>query len=652
MRNPFTGDAPAAFHSLIEAAPYPLFVADPAASFRFVYANPAAAERFGHPAARLLGMTLAECATDFGAEQVDALQREGHVVFTTLARLRGCECIQCEIRMTAVEIGGETYIAGVLHDVTQQSRAEQALQRSEAQLRTLIETLPDLVWLKDPEGVYLTCNQRFERFFGATRDAIVGRTDYDFVDRGLADFFREKDRLAIASDRPSVNEEEITYADDGHREYLETIKTPMYGPQGELIGVLGIARDITRRKELEAALKERFEVYQTAINTPALGFWLVDTQGALLEVNDAYVGQSGYSRDELLRMRIPDVEAVETPEDTAAHIEAIRQVGYGRFETMHRRKDGSLWPVEVIVTFSGIQGGRIFVFLEDITERRRAKEALERANEALEARVALRTAELSIAKEEAERASRAKSEFLSTMSHELRTPLNAVLGYSQLMQMQPDTNPSQRENLGEILKAGRHLLELINQVLDLARIESGRADFVIENVDCRALVETCLGLIAPLAQARHVGILLQPDALPTELFVRADSLRVRQVLLNLMSNAVKYNKEHGEVRIRLEADDAAIRFQVEDTGVGIPRARHAELFQPFNRIEARNSNVEGAGIGLVISRTLVEAMGGRIGFESQVGVGSTFWIELPRAELADAEAGTSPGTARQDIENT
>lgn len=394
--------------------------------------------------------------------------------------------------------------------------------------------------------------------------------------------------------------------------------------------------DITERKQLETELKERFEVYQTAINTPALGFWLVDMQGAFLEINDAYVRQSGYSREELLRLTIPDVDAFERPEDTAARIETIKQAGYARFETQHRRKDGSVWPVEVITSLSRIQGGRFFVFIEDLTDRKRVKEALERANEELEARVERRTAELLAAKDEAERASKAKSEFLSTMSHELRTPLNAILGYSQLMQLQPDANPSQRENLGEILKAGRHLLELINQVLDLAKVESGHVDLAIENVECRPLLEDCLRLIRPTAQTRSIELHLLPDALPARLYVRADLMRLRQVLLNLVSNAVKYNRQGGQVRIRLEAaTEGRLRFSVQDTGAGIPSERQAELFQPFNRIEAQNSAVEGAGIGLVISRTLINAMGGEIGFKSRVGEGSTFWIDLPRVGRDD-----------------
>ncbi len=256
---------------------------------------------------------------------------------------------------------------GTVQDITQQKLAEEALRDSQSRLKVLVETLPDLVWLKDPEGVYLGCNHRFEQFFGASQEAIIGKTDYDFVDKELADFFRKNDLAAITAGGPSRNEEEITFASDGHREQLEVIKTPMFNPEGEVTGVLGIARDITDRKRHESDIKELLNTYQAAINTPAMGFWAADSQGRLVEVNDAYIAMSGYSRDELLKLHITDLDFVETPEDTHARMKEIMEQGYSRFRSEHRRKDGTVWPVQIVTTFSDILGGRFFVFIEDIT---------------------------------------------------------------------------------------------------------------------------------------------------------------------------------------------------------------------------------------------------------------------------------------------
>ncbi len=281
---------------------------------------------------------------------------------------------------TFYERGKAIRSIGTVQDITKRKQAEDALRNSEAHVRSLIETLPDLVWLKDPEGVYISCNHRFESFFGAKEAEIVGKTDYDFVSKELADFFRENDRCAIEAGGPSVNEETITFAEDGHSEMLEVIKTPMYDPEGDIVGVLGIARNITERKKLEDKLKEGFEVYQAAINTTTLGFWTIDGKGCLRDVNESYARMSGYSRDELLGMSIPDLEYHQSPEEIKANIEKIMQTGYARFRTEHRRKDGSVLPVEVVTTFSPIQNGRFFAFIEDISERVEQEQRLELAS--------------------------------------------------------------------------------------------------------------------------------------------------------------------------------------------------------------------------------------------------------------------------------
>ena len=266
---------------------------------------------------------------------------------------------------------------GIDRDISERKRSEEMLRESEAHLRTLIQTLPDLVWLKDPEGVYLGCNRKFERFFGAKEEEIIGKTDYDFVEKEIADSFRENDKLAMALSGLSINEEEIDYADDGHREKIEVIKTPMYDVNGELVGILGVGRDISDRKRLEKALQEGLETYQTAINTPAMGFWAVNVHGRLMEVNDAYVRQSGYSREELLQMHIQDLESKQMPDEIKANIATLSEAGSGRFRTKHRRKDGTIWPLEVVTTFSQIQGGRFFAFLEDITDKIEQERLLE-----------------------------------------------------------------------------------------------------------------------------------------------------------------------------------------------------------------------------------------------------------------------------------
>jgi signal transduction histidine kinase/CheY-like chemotaxis protein len=237
--------------------------------------------------------------------------------------------------------------------------------------------------------------------------------------------------------------------------------------------------------------------------------------------------------------------------------------------------------------------------------------------------------------EAAAAANRAKTEFLSSMSHELRTPMNAILGFAQLFESEPGTPLSQNQQsfIHEILKAGRHLLELINEVLDLARIEAGKLSLSVEPVSIASVLRECLPLVQNMASERGIVVSLPP--LESEARVMADYMRLKQSLLNLLTNAVKYNRPAGRVDVAVTAPQPGhYRISVSDNGPGIPESRKAELFSPFNRL-GLDAAVEGTGIGLAISRRLVEAMGGEIGFESRWQQGTTFWIDLPQAPQAE-----------------
>ena len=255
--------------------------------------------------------------------------------------------------------------------------------------------------------------------------------------------------------------------------------------------------------------------------------------------------------------------------------------------------------------------------------------------------------ELLRAKLEAERANQAKSQFLSSMSHELRTPMNAVLGFAQLMSMDTTLPENHQENLEQILKGGSHLLNLINDVLNLTKIEAGDIELLIETVACAELIDECLALVSPLAQDQ--GIQLETDTTDGIELLHTDRRMLKQVLINLLSNAIKYNRAAGRVRLALgRLEDGNICLSVTDSGAGIPPERLPELFQPFNRLGAELSEIEGSGIGLAVSKRLVTALGGSISVSSTLGVGSVFRVILntektpaPQAKAADSDTGNS-----------
>lgn len=296
------------------------------------------------------------------------------------------------------------------------------------------------------------------------------------------------------------------------------------------------------------------------------------------------------------------------------------------------RKDGSSFPMELNVTpMQGETRSGYVGILRDITSRELAKKALLNA------------------RDEAENANHAKSQFLSSMSHELRTPLNAIIGFSQLLELNSDIlTTSQSEYVNEIQKGGQHLLTLINEVLDLAKIESGRLELSIESISLEELLVEALKLITPLAEKhelaiyiKHNGISLPIEELSAQCsIVRGDRTRMKQVLLNLLSNAVKYNSENGSITVLYETTDPKYtRVNIIDTGAGLTKEQQAQLFKPFNRLGAEQSEIEGTGIGLVITKNIVELMEGKIGVESQPGIGSTFWVKIPAGDsIADDNA--------------
>ncbi|HEX6706790.1 MAG TPA: ATP-binding protein [Albitalea sp.] len=404
--------------------------------------------------------------------------------------------------------------------------------------------------------------------------------------------------------------------------------------------------DVTQRVRAEAALRESEAGLRRAQSMARLGHVITRPDGSFESWSETLPALAGTTpaqmphstRDWLRRLVHPE----DRPLFRARSLEAAATGNGVDIEYRLPQADGSTIHVrqviEPIVATGTHDGGRWFSTLQDITEQKQAEARVLRLNEELERRVRERTAQLEVSNQDlalataaAERANRAKSEFLSNMSHELRTPLNAIIGFGQLLGSGAPSRPPEKQALfvDHIVKAGRHLLTLINEILNLAQIEAGRLAVAIDRVGAAEVLAECEAMIEPMAAQRGVRIVF---ARRVDLAVMADRTRLKQVLLNLLSNAVKYNRMHGLVRIDcLQQDSGRVRFMVQDTGAGLRPDQLQSLFQPFNRLGQESNGEEGSGIGLVVTKRLVELMGGTIGVQSTPGVGSLFWIELEGA---------------------
>ena len=415
--------------------------------------------------------------------------------------------------------------------------------------------------------------------------------------------------------------------------------TALRDAQNTIIGYLLIGTDNTARKQVEAEQKKldqrlRDQQFYTRslIESNIDAIMTTDPSGIISDVNKQMEALTGCTRDELIGAPFKNYF---TDQDRAEA--GIKQVlaenKITNYELTARARDGK----ETVVSYNAttfydrertLQG--VFAAARDVTERKLLDQALQETNIALEG-----------AKSVAEKANLAKSDFLSSMSHELRSPLNAILGFAQLLESGPPMPAAkQKASIDQILQAGWYLLELINEVLDLALIESGKLSLSPEPLSLNEVMSDCQAMIEP--QAKKSGISLSFPRFDSLYFVNADRTRVKQVLINLLSNAIKYNKAGGHVVVDYSASTAErIRINVNDTGEGLSAEKLAQLFQPFNRLGQEAGTEEGTGIGLVVSKRLVELMGGAIGMESTVGKGSVFWIELNLTAAPQIAAGTA-----------
>ena len=451
--------------------------------------------------------------------------------------------------------------------------------------------------------------------------------------------------------KPLLNEEEVTFADDGHKEYLETVKSPVFDSSGELIGVLGIGRDITERKLAEAELRKLAQ----AVEQSPESIIITNVDACIEYVNEAFVLNSGYSREEIQGLNPNILKSGKTPaENYKAMWRALSEGKVWKGELYNRRKDGSEYIELAIITPIRQADGNITHYVavkEDITEKKQLGLELEQHRHHLEKLVSERTEELSEARERAEAASLAKSSFLANMSHEIRTPMNAILGLTNIIK-RTGALPANVDRLNKIEDAGRHLLSIINDILDISKIESGKLVLEKTNFHLDTVFDHIQSMLRGQVNSKGLSIDIDRDDVPQ--WLQGDPTRLRQALLNYLANAVKFT-EQGSITLRVrqldqQDDTVLLRFEVQDTGIGIATDKLSSLFLAFEQVDVSTTRqYGGTGLGLAITKRLAQMMGGEVGVESEQGVGSTFWFSA-RFEPGLSALPIEPSTNPEDVE--
>lgn len=587
--------------------------------------NPAMAQMLGRPREALLGLSAFDL---IGAANVPHLHRElqrreqglpGRYE-ASLPRPDGTRVHGACVATTLLDANGvRVGSVGVWTDVSERKRNETALRSYEL----AVNSITDVVSVVDRHECYLLVNDAWCRAARVPREQALGRLIGEVLSQRVTEERLQTLRTCLSSGQV----QRARGPDTGARRdgcIVETTYFPHLDAQGQVQQVVLVSRDVTEQERSRSALMASEAELRALLDSFPGYISRMNASNVYTFVNQRLAQLMGMAPEQMTGRSMQELLGEERARVLQPLLARARAGEMVMYEHRAQPAGGGAavdLQVHVMAGTDPLSGEPVvYGFTLDVTQRKQAEEAL------------------IAARDEAERANRAKSQFLSQMSHELRTPLNAILGFGQLLESDPSGQLPEHQQawLREMLLGGEHLLSLINEILDLGHIEAGEVQLQMQPVALGGLVDECLGLVQALAQGRGMKLHGSPAGLQTAQ-VQADRRRLKQVLLNLLANALKYNRPGGDVAVRWRDEGAWLWLAVQDNGRGLSPDEQQRLFMPFERLHAAHSGEEGTGIGLALSRRLVEAMGGSMGVDSQFGAGSLFWLRLPRA-TAEAPA--------------
>jgi PAS domain S-box-containing protein len=505
-------------------------------------------------------------------------------------------------------------IYAAARDITEHKHTEDELRHHHGLITALLDSMPDLIFYKDINGVYLGCNPAFAQQMGYAQEEITGHTDYELCALEKAEFYHKVD-LEILQIMKTKNLEETIVLPDGRIQIIDTLKTPYLANDGSLIGILGISRDITERKMAEQSIMESEKKFHTIFDSANVGITMTGKNGEFLIFNNAWLEMIGYSPDELLKLTFLDITYIEDMEMNQGLFAELKTGARKnlRFEKRYIRKDNTLIWVDISVSPVQIIDNQVISYIsvvKDITERK------------------MDEIELIKQKKELQNLNQTKDKFFSIISHDLRNPFNTILGFSNLLL---DNYTKYDEATREKLLTGinltaRNTYSLLENLLTWARAQSGKIEMRKERVNVQAIVRTIIELLLETALAKQILLM---NTISDEDYVYADQNMLNTVFRNLISNAIKYTKEEGRVRVNAERRENYLEISISDNGIGMSEAKLATLFKIGETISSQGTEGElGTGLGLILCKEFIEKHGGKIWVNSEPQKGSTFYFTL------------------------